>query len=195
MNIQEFFSANIKEIVSLMVPILGWFFNSVLKPRAKLNWGVAHAFTFIIQQPLTNPDGSVLPTQTVRTVSITVANSGKETATNAELVFNWKPEHMNIWPARHYDDRVETDSRYTVMLNSLAPQETINFECLTVNNALPDLVTVRCDQCSGIRVPLLAQQAHPRWKIFIARFLLLAGITSVIYVGISILQFLVKSPS
>ena len=69
--------------------------------------------TFRVDEPLqgTN-DHFISPGQTVHTVTHLLGNAGKETATRVELVFNWKPLCMNIWPSRHFEAHAENDGRY-----------------------------------------------------------------------------------
>ena len=94
----EFISTYGKEIVSLLIPFITWFLNVGIKAKAKLIWASPHSFTFLVQEPIRDPDGKVIqPTQKVCTASIKVINSGRETANKVELVFNWKPHYVNLW--------------------------------------------------------------------------------------------------
>src|SRR5260221_5451187 len=92
-----------KEIISLLVPVVTWTLNRFFKTGARLQIAQPHAFTFLVQQPITDPQGNVVAqTQTVHTKSIIVHNAGREPATNVELVFNWKPMCLNAWTPRHF---------------------------------------------------------------------------------------------
>jgi len=105
-----------KEIVALLVPVLTLVLNSFFKAKAKLQVALPHQFTFLVQQPLIDQNvNQVSPTQTVRTNSFIINNAGREPATKVELVFNWKPMCLNIWPVRHYEEHVEPDRRYVLI--------------------------------------------------------------------------------
>src|SRR5215216_56769 len=92
-----------KEIVALVVSVLGTLFARVIQPRAKLIHTERHSFHYIVQEPLRDASGNIVrPTQSVTVRSFSVSNTGKSTATNVELVFNWKPAYFNVWPLRHY---------------------------------------------------------------------------------------------
>ena len=151
----EFLKIHAKEIVSLLVPLITWFFNTTLKPRAQLIRTIHHGFTFLIQQPQIDSNGNqISPTQTVNTGSVLIRNIGKDTSTKVEVVFNWKPL-VNIWPSRHYEEKTETDGRYIMIFDSLSPNEHIGFELLAINCELPDLITVRSDQCVAKNIQMV----------------------------------------
>jgi len=183
-----------KEIVSVFVPILVWFLNRYFKNKAKLYFGKPHSFTFIVDQPQLNEGGQPINvTQRVMTESVITWNSGKETATNVELLFNWKPQYMNVWPPRHYEGRTEVDNRYTVIFSSMAPGERIQCELLSVgaNNNLPGLLTVRCDQCEAEEKQMISQIFVPNWARRLILVLLLAGLAAVTYILLFLIQIIV----
>jgi hypothetical protein len=181
-----------KEIVSLLVPIIAWALNSFFKSNAKLLLGQPHSFTFLVQEPLKDPEGRQLsPTQSVYTTSFVIRNSGRETAENVELVFNWKPQCINVWPSRHFDERVEHDNRYTMSFRSLAPKEDLGFELMSINHPLPILIVVRCDQCVAENIDMFPQPMAKPWKVRVTLFLALAGLSAVVYSAILLLQFLI----
>jgi len=185
-----------KEIFALLVPFVAWVLNTLFRSRAKLIIARPHAFTFLVEQPLIDPNGNVVsPTQTMVTSSYFLANAGRETATGVEVVFNWKPYCINIWPARHYEERVETDRRYSIIFASLSPREHIGIEIFNINNQLPELVIARSDQCVARTTNMLPQPVVSAWKRRVAVFLLFAGLAASIYVVTLLLQFLVlKTP-
>jgi hypothetical protein len=191
-----FLQAYGKEIVALVVPFIAWFLSTRWRDRPKLHLSMPHHWTFLVQQPLRDPEGRVVrPTQTVETRSFILFNAGRETATRVELVLNHQPMCINAWPQRHYETRLESDARFTVTIESLAPKETIGFEVLTVNEALPDLIVARCDQCQSTYVETYPQPLAPAWKRWTVAFLLLAGIAAVTYVSLVLLQLIVlKTP-
>ena len=185
-----------KEIVSLIVPLVAWMLNTFFKARAKLLIARPHAFTFLVPEPLLDPGGNeISPTQTVNTNSFVIFNAGRETATNIELVFNRKPPYINLWPARHYEERIEQDYRYTMMFSSLAPREDLGFEMFSINGELPGLIVARCDQCRADPINMAPQPVIPAWRRRAFAFLAFAGVATLIYSAIVLLQFLVlKTP-
>lgn len=191
-----FFETYGKEIVSLLVPILTWVLNGVFKAKAKLQVALPHQFTFLVQQPLIDAEGKqVSPTQTVKTNSFIIRNAGREPASKVELVFNWKPMCLNLWPVRHYEEHVEPDNRYVLIFDSLAPNEVLGVEVLSVNYDLPNLVTVRSAECVAQNINMYPQPVVSQSVRFIATVLMALGLAAAVYLAIILVQFLVlKTP-
>lgn len=185
-----------KEIVSLLVPFIAWILNTLFRSKARLLIARPHAFTFLVQQPLLDQNGGVVsPTQTMHTSSFFLSNVGRETATKVEIVFNWKPHCINLWPARHYEERTEADGRFSMIFDSLSPREDMGIEMFCINSNVPDLIVARCDQCTAQFANMIPQPVVPTWKRRIAIFLVFAGLAVSIYTAILLLQFLVlKTP-
>jgi hypothetical protein len=181
-----------KELFALFVPVLTWVLNNWFRAKAKLQLARPHGFTFIVDQPLLDAEGNVISQkQTVHTVSHVISNAGRETATGVELVFNWKPLCINIWPARHFSEKTESDGRYVMMFDSLAPNEQIGFELLSINSDLPSLINARSNQCTAQTIAMYPQPILTPWKRKLAVFLLFSGIAFAVYIGILVLQFLI----
>lgn len=192
----EFISTYGKEIVSLLIPFITWFLNVGIKAKAKLIWASPHSFTFLVQEPIRDPAGEVIQsTQKVCTASIKVINSGRETANKVELVFNWKPHYVNLWPVRHYEQKTDIDNRHIMIFDNLSPKEEIGLEIMSINADLPALLLVRSAECTAQNVPLMWIRYVASWKINIARILLLVGLSASVYWLIALIQFLVlKTP-
>jgi hypothetical protein len=187
----DFLRIYAKELVSLLVPFIAWGLARFFRTRAKLVLANPHTFTFLVQEPLRDAQGNeISPTQTVRTVSYLVKNTGSEPAKNVELVLNWKPLCINIWPSRHITEHIEPDRRYVVILDSLAPNEFVGLELLSVNAEVPELVTVRSEECIAKRVEMYPQPLVKPWLARTAAIMMLAGTGVVIYLTLLVLQFL-----
>ena len=181
-----------KELVALFVPFLTLVLNGLFRAKARLVQAIPHTFTFLVQQPLLDTQGKIInPTQTAHTRSNLIGNVGRETATRVELIFNWKPDCVNVWPPRHFEERPQADKRYTMVFSSLAPNEFLNLELLSVNKDLPELLIVRSDQCVAETINMLPQQILPQWQRRLAVLFLFAGLGAVVYMSIVLLQFLV----
>ena len=193
----EFLRTYAKELVSLTVPVLSGLITWLTRNSVRLTYAMPHVFTFLVQQPLHNAQGNVVSaTQTAHTQSVWFRNAGRAIAHNVEIVFNWKPMCLNIWPSRHFTESVEPDGRYVLTLATLAPREEFGFELLNINNKLPELITVRCDEGQGRLVRMYPQPAVARWRIRVALFLMFCGFVAVIYLLLIALQWLIlKTPS
>jgi hypothetical protein len=185
-----------KELVSLIVPFIAWLLNVGAKPKAKLIWTSPHAFTFLVQDPLTDEAGNqVQATKRVCTASVRVMNSGRETAHKVELVFNWRPQHLNLWPVRSFEEKTDSDGRHMLIFDNLAPKEEIGIEIMSVNHDLPALLQVRSAECLAKNVQLMWFIKVANWRIQVARTLVFIGFATSIYWMISLLQILIlKTP-
>lgn len=185
-----------KEVFALAVPIFAWALNYFFRAKAKLNLSFPHAFTFLVQEPLRDVNGNeVAPSQTVNTRSLVISNAGRIAATRVELVFNWQPVCLNIWPPRHYEQHTEPDNRYTIIFESVAPGEQFACELLAVNAELPGLLTARSEQCVAEEVYMYPQPHIAPWQRRVGAVLLFSGAALLLYFLMLMLQFvLVKTP-
>lgn len=181
-----------KEIISLLVPFIAWILSSFFKTKAKLQVAIPHQFTYLVQQPLIDPEGKVIsPTQTVKTNSFIIKNDGRESAERVELVFNWKPMCLNLWPVRHYEEHIEPDKRHVMIFDSLAPKEVLYIEVLSVNEELPNLVTVRSSNCIAQDINMYPQPVVSDSMRKVVAILLFLGLATAVYLIIFLIQFLV----
>ena len=181
-----------KELFALAVPFITWALNRFFRAKAKLLVAAPHSFTFLVQEPLRDAQGNVVqPNQTVHTQSVLLRNAGSETATDVELVFNWKPLCINFWPVRGYADRVLADGRYSVRFESLAPREAMGCEIFTINAELPVLLTARSNECVAEPINMYPQPVFPMWRVRIFVALALLGLGAFTYLLISLLQYLI----
>lgn len=185
-----------KEIVALAVPIISWFLFVHFKAKAKLHVSNPHKFTYLVNQPRYDEKGSMVQeTQTIHTSSYMVLNAGKEKATNLELVFNWKPLCINIWPSRKMVETTQEDGRHILLFDSLAPNEAVGCELVDINNEIPNLITARCNECVGKFVEMYPQPVVKQWQKALATVLMIAGFGLALYLLIVLVQFLViKTP-
>jgi hypothetical protein len=152
----NFLKTYAKELIALFIPFLTWFLNVGLRAKVKLIWSSPHGFNFLVDEPIRDQEGKVIQAkQTVRTAQVKISNTGRATATKVELVFNYPPQCLNLWPVRHYELKTEPDGRYILIFDSLAPKEDIGLEVLNVNADLPRLLLVRCDQCVAEEVAMM----------------------------------------
>lgn len=190
----DFLRTYSKEIVALLAPIITWFLSNALKPKAQLAWASPHNFVFLIQHPLFDNEGKQIgPNQTITTGSILIKNTGKVALSKVEVVFNWKPI-LNIWPIRHFEEKLEADNRYIMIFDSMSPSESIAIELIAVQSqTLPTLLTVRSDQCVAKNIQLAPQPVAAKWIINLVIVMFFVGLGASLYMLIILIQFLVLS--
>ena len=182
-----------KEIGALVIGFFIALFTRAIQPRARLIQSVRHQFHYLVQEPVRNADGEIVsPTQNVKVVSVSIANTGRLPATKVELVFNWRPQFFNVWPLRHYEERVHFDNRYSIILDSLAPKESFGVNLLSVNREIPELCNVRSEQCEAVEREMIPQIVIKR-PLFITLWILLTvGFFATIYIILSVIQWSIQ---
>ena len=186
-----------KEIVSILVPVVTGIIRILTHARVRLTYSTPHGFSYIVQQPLRDADGNVLnPAQSVKTQSYYFTNAGRAVAHNVEMVFNWKPMTLNIWPVRHFTEHNEADNRYVLIFETLAPGEFLGCELLTVNAEMPMLITFRCDEGNGKNVRMYPQPIIAKPVVFTALAIMFVGLAASVYLMLVGLQILIlKTPT
>lgn len=195
-----FFETYGKELFALLVPFVTLVLNTIFRARARLLVARPHKFTFLIQpppqqgqptQPPQQGQSVPPPTPTADTSSIVITNAGRETATKVEVVLNWRPLCINVWPSRHFSEHIEPDNRCILIFDSLAPNESVGLELLTVGAPMPELITVRSDQCLAQFIEMYPQPTIKPWRRRINALFALFGLGTLVYLAILLVQFLV----
>jgi hypothetical protein len=181
-----------KEIFALTVPVFTLIINKFFKNSAKVCYGVLHQFTYLINEPLRNANNEVIcNTQIVHTYSYVFKNEGKEPATNVEIIFNYSPMYLNIWPSRHYTVKEGAEGRYIMVMDYLAPQEFVRCEMMSINKDLPELLSVRCKEGLAKEIKMMPNKVLPPIYLRFVLLLIFLGSVTLIYLVIVVLQWLV----
>lgn len=151
-------------------------------------------FTFLISAQLNDSGVVVQPAGSVHTMSYFIRNDSKEPITGIEVVWNWKPDAMNIWPPRPFAEFIDGDRRYSTRLSSLSPGEDLLFELIAFGAELPRMVSCRCDQSVARHVELNFYERLPSWKQWRIKVLAFIGACTAIYLMLKILQVVLISP-
>lgn len=180
------------EFVSLIVPVITALIGWLLRAKAKVVWSVHNLRAFTATENVADESGQTRPVHNiVHAASVFLRNGGRASATSIEIVFNWKPRHLSLWPQRDYTEATNPDGRYIIKLPSLGPSEFFGIDVLTVNADMPAVLEVRSAEGRGKRIEMTPQQIHPKWKLVLVAYLMLAGFVASLYLGLSILQFII----
>ena len=179
-----------RELVSFGLVLVSAFILWVFRARAKLMWGLSHGFAFQIrpQAPPPTANDEQVPAPApflVHSRSLLLVNQGRLPATNAEVVFNWRPENFEVWPARPFETASNPDGRFTVRFSSVAPEERIQIELLNAHDT-PAVMNVRCSECVGVQIPIAPARQFQRWIIALVWTLIFFGTVAVVYIFLTI---------
>jgi hypothetical protein len=192
-NLSQFISAHQAELWSLVTVILAALVARIFRLRPKLYYSVDHSTNILVDQPLLDNSGNQLaPQQLVRTASITVQNTGLIPARGVEVAFNWKPQILNLSPARAYKDVKSSFDRYSLIFESFAPGERSTIEIMSINAELPIMTAVRADDCVGKLIPMAPQRVWPQWMLTSVTIVMFLGAATLVYLLIKLVEFLVS---
>ncbi|MCU1006581.1 hypothetical protein JAK59_16180 [Stenotrophomonas maltophilia] len=178
-----------KEIASLLAPVLTATFGWLSKGRARLLCAQRHGFTFYIP-PEADSSGQQRDAITVHTISYFIRNDGKIPLNGVEVVWQWKPDGMHLWPPRPFSQEQTHDGRHVVGIKSLAPGEDFLVEVIGFGSALPQMQSCRSEQAVARHVELNFYEKLPAWRYRMVRILTLAGIAGIAYAVLLLLQII-----
>ena len=171
-----------KELTAIAAVLLTFGLGRFFRMRPRLRYGVRHSFDHLAEHTICDENGSTTPRLSViRTASINLTNTGLMPAKNVEVTFNWKPQFLNVWPARHFESKNSAHNRFTLSLDSLAPREVFGIEVLSIDADLPAITNVRCDESEGARVVMQPQPIAERWTVIAIIALMTIGLAALGY--------------
>lgn len=180
-----------KEIFAFVIPVFTLVINKFFKNSAKISFGKLHQYSYLIDSDLNAGDGGGAGRKVVvHTESYVFNNDGREPATSLEIIFNYKPMYLNIWPSRHYTIKTDPDQRYIMMFDYLAPKESIRCAIMSVDSNLPSLLSVRCKEGLAENITLVAQKQYRPMFIKFLGLLIFMGSVSLVYAVVVLLQWL-----
>ncbi|SFN81056.1 hypothetical protein SAMN04488056_10289 [Cohaesibacter marisflavi] len=180
--------------------------------KGRIAWGVSHGHTYAF--PNTTPaeenvevdghdeieedsdvsdsreiDRKEIENQSVivRTIEIWVQNIGGATASDAEVILNYRPQHFDIWPPLQYKELVNSDGRFVVIVKKLHKRQHFTLSMLVVGGEIPHVVGVSWNQGLGKEVRIGPQQLFSPWVGRVFASLMFIGISSVLYFSVSLI--------
>jgi hypothetical protein len=172
-------------IVSLVVFIVGTFLVQQFKPKSKVVWSLAHAFTFLTAPSQQDPGGTLVYTQT-----IWVQNVGRDIAENVEIHFNFKPAHYELFPARTYDENLNPDNKFSISTPVLTKREYFTIQLISVNSELPNVNNVNWKSGVGKQIMMSPTQQYPQGVVRFITGLFYFGIFALVYLAVKGIAFL-----
>lgn len=167
--------------------------TKVLAAKPRVRWGDTNHNHFLV--PYTPPATEENPTpqaatNSFRTLNTWFVNGGNAVAEDVEIVFNWKPAHMERFPHLPIKEETTFDNRYVVTIPRLNPKEGVSFSLLSLNQELPAITTVRCKGHAARRIQFVPQQQLPRWAQALIMVIMLLGIFAAVYLTVLLVFWL-----
>ncbi|TNE60262.1 MAG: hypothetical protein EP340_00080 [Alphaproteobacteria bacterium] len=162
-----------QSIAAVFLVFLGAVVTRLVQPKSKVVWSPTHGFVFSV--PAVNeasevssadaateePEQMSLPSVPSRTVNyytntIFVQNVGRGPAEQVELIFNFRPAHLQVWPLIPFVMNPVQDGRWSLEIENLAPKEFFSIELLGLIEP-PDLLYVRSKTGTGKKIEMIPQ--------------------------------------
>ncbi|KQV32257.1 hypothetical protein ASC97_01275 [Rhizobium sp. Root1203] len=169
-------------VQTLLVTTAGIILTQLISAKGKLRWSNRHAHVFLL--PNAGPNGSQL---IVHTKEIWVTNPGRSSVEDVEIVFNWRPQHFEIWDPRAFEPVDHPDGRFAIQVPNLAAKEFFSVSILSVGpGQLPDIVNIRSKDSVAKMIPLLPSRQYPNWFNLLGLVLLILGLATAVYAVLSV---------
>ena len=166
----------IKVLSFVLTTLIGLLLDRIFRSKARVVWGTTHGFSFNIPQNNTSSN------LTIHTGTVLIQNMGRLPAQDIEIHFNYKPEHLQIWPTFYYEEKPLPGGHHCVYVKNLGKKEWLTIELISAEpNKLPMVLRVRTPdgECSNVKTRLM--QVFPRWVYFLYSLFALIGVFYVVY--------------
>jgi hypothetical protein len=161
-------------LLSFLLGLLATFIVWIARPRTKVAWSKTHAYCHtVIQNPAPANQAAPnhlpqnLPPLLVYNEYFVIANRGRRTAEKIEVVFNFKPQTLSLWPQRNYREMTNPEGRYIILIDNLAPKENFNVNILQATTEPPALLAVRTPEKVGKQIRTQVFPIYPKWLLIL----------------------------
>ena len=127
----------------------------------------------------------------VSTQTLFVQNIGRGRADTVQVFLNFKPMHYAIWPVRQYTEELLPDGRFAIGVTNLNRWESFSVELLVIPE-VPWIMGVRSEGGAGKEVELIHSRRLPTRLYALLWALLFLGFSSVIFIALSGVVWLLK---
>lgn len=131
------------------------------------------------------------PALHIQTRTLFFQNLGRAMAEELEIVFNFKPAHLERWPHLPISTQMQEDQRFVVTVARLNPRETMTLSLMAVNGDFPSISVVRCKGFPARAIAMAPMRVFGRPVILLVGALMLLGATAAVYILLQIFAWLI----
>ena len=175
--------AIIAAVITVLIPVLFAAVNGWISPKPRLKYGIWSSIV-LLPKASNGLDSSVYVQQ------IALQNWGRKAAEEVEIIWNWKPPHIEQYPHLASHEEIKPDGRYVARIPRLNGKEGVTFSLLSEGAALPAVIYVRGKDTSAKLIEFRTNFWLPLWGRVAFFALLFLGIFSVVYLSVLLLAFL-----
>jgi hypothetical protein len=185
-----------KELVAFGLALLASLIQWSLRAKPRLWWSVHSPRAFLHSYKIPRENQPPLDKNDIyNSSSFSLNNSGRATAQDVEIVFNWRPQLLNLWPQRLYTEHENPEGRFIIKIGTLGPKEFIGIDMLSCNRDLPAIVQVRAAVGSTKNIAMYPQRIFPKWMNMLLMYFTFLGFATSIYFAFVVLQFAIGARS
>lgn len=170
-------------LLSASLSCLGFLILRIFAAKPKLHYAVAHRAHLLPK----NNEGKMF---SVFSAEYMFFNVGRKLCESVEFVFNFPPQHFEIFPYLPYAQHLNPDNRLIITIPLLNPGESFKVYLLNSPTELPDITSVRFKGGAGKIILLEQQRKYSKFVGISVAFLILIGIMALVYAPIRIAQAL-----
>ncbi|MBZ5760298.1 hypothetical protein LAV84_07015 [Rhizobium sp. VS19-DR104.2] len=173
--LQELLSSRLAQTIA--ATIISLVATQILAAKGKLRWSNRHAHSFLL--PNAGQNGSQL---IVHTREVWITNTGRSALEDIEIVWNWRPQHLELWNPREFTEIALPNNRFAIQVPNLAGKEFFSVSILSVGpDPLPEILNIRSKNDIAKMLPLLPTRQFPAWFNYCGLALIVIGIGTVFY--------------
>jgi hypothetical protein len=154
----------------------------IFAPKGKVHWSMYNEDHFILK----DNEGKHF---SVYTRTVWLRNAGREIVEGVEIVFNWHPPNVHVYPNLPYTIEGNEDERSVMRINTLNPGEFVFLAMLSSVRELPMLTNVRFRGGQGKQVKVAPQRIFSTPFNLAIFCLMVIGVVAVFYVLVRVMLY------
>jgi hypothetical protein len=174
--------AIIAAVITALVPLMAFALSNWISPKTKLKYGVQTSLVMLPKRA-DGTDGVLYVQQ------VAVQNWGRKAAEDVEVIWNWKPPHIEQYPHLASHDEIKQDGRYIAKIPLLNGREGMNFSILSEGQPLPTVIYVRGRGTKAKLIEFRTNYWLPLWGRVVFVGLLLLGFFAAVYLLVLLVGF------
>lgn len=172
---------------SIFILIITIFITKLATSKGVLIYGVPYQHYY--SMPRLDADGKF----PVITQQIWFENSGGATLEAVEVIFNWRPQHFEVWDPRSFSERFSADGKLVLEFPYLAARDSFRLSMIeTFRQELPMVAAVRHKTGSGKLVVMQPRRILTIWLERLMISLLAIGVSAVLYLVLQLAIWLIS---
>lgn len=174
--------ALIAAVITVLLPLLFATLNGLIAPKPKLRYGI-WSNSVLLPKRSDGADTSLYVQQ------VALQNWGRRAAEEIEIIWNWRPPHIEQYPHLVSHEETKPDGRYVARIPRLNGKESITFSLLAEGTALPAVIYVRGKDAQAKLINFRTNFWPPLWARVALFSVLFLGVFLFVYLLVLLIGF------